>query len=562
MKKILPLFVVCLCLNAKADNWTQKTAYPGAGQELPISFSIGDKGYAGCGTNANDFWEYDPANDTWTQKANVPGPARRAGVGFSIGNKGYAGTGEGPLNDFYEYDPVTNTWTAKASISTGRSFATGFSIGTKGYIGCGQTPTLLSDFWEYDPATNLWTQKSSLPFVRSHCVGFSISGKGYMTTGFDGNFSNLNDIWEYDPAANTWTQKADMPAAGRTDACGFVICDMGYVMTGGEFPYYDDLWQYDPVLNQWVQKATVPGGGRDDGASFAIGTKGYFGLGQLSGTVNTNDFWEYSPDNPCSVSLSGFSASDTTLCEKFCINYFDSSANNPTAWLWIFPGGAPASSTDQNPTNICYDTPGTYDVTLITTGANGSDTLTLHNYITVYPTPPFPTITQAGYTLTSSSAASYQWQFNSVDIPGATNQEYTILQTGYYTVVVGDSNSCKNSFTVYVLISGINEVMTDANISIYPNPATDGLMVEWLNGFAGDEITLTIVNTLGQEIFSTQEFRFIGTADWKKEIDLRNAPSGVYFIEIKLKDIGTTPACPPIHRGDFFRVNKKIVVVH
>ena len=30
------------------------------------------------------------------------------------------------------------------------------------------------------------------------------------------------------------------------------------------------------------------------------------------------------------------------------------------------------------------------------------------NYVTVYPTPPFPAITQVGYTLTSSPASTYQ----------------------------------------------------------------------------------------------------------------------------------------------------------
>src|SRR6185295_14373225 len=106
----------------------------------------------------------------------------------------------------------------------------------------------------------------------------------------------------------------------------------------------------------------------------------------------------------------------------------------------------------QNPTSICYDEPGVYDVTLITTSAIGNDTLTLQGYITVYSTPPFPTITQNGFILTSSAANSYQWQLNATDISGATNQSYEVLQSGYYTIVVGDSNSCKNSATLYVLI--------------------------------------------------------------------------------------------------------------
>jgi len=258
-----------------------------------------------------------------------------------------------------------------------------------------------------------------------------------------------------------------------------------------------------------------------------------------------------------------FSTIDTTLCEKFCTDFLDQSTNNPTAWQWIFPGGSPSFSTDQNPTNICYTTPGVYDVTLITTNASGNDTLTLSNYITVYPTPPFPTITQVGYTLTSSAATFYQWQLNSADIPGATNQSYTILQTGYYTVVVGDSNSCKNSTTVYDLISGVDEV-DDASISIYPNPSSGSFTVELLNGlpqYCGTGgISIDVVNVIGQKVFSSSESRYIGNSSTfsegvhsdKKEIDLSDAAPGIYFVEIKTEN---EYACP-----DFFGARKKILI--
>src|SRR4029079_3554217 len=191
-----------------------------------------------------------------------------------------------------------------------------------------------------------------------------------------------------------------------------------------------------------------------------------------------------------SIPSPNFSATDSFVCEKFCINFSDSSTNDPISWKWQFPGGSPSSSANQNPFDICYDIPGVYDVTLITTNANGNDTLTLQNYITVYPTPPFPTITQVGYTLTSSSAYSYQWQFNSADIPGATNQSYTVLQTGYYTVIVGDENGCVNSASQYVLISGTEEVGDDVSFSIYPNPSAGSFMVEWFNGLMAGNISI------------------------------------------------------------------------
>src|SRR5205814_6750009 len=122
-----------------------------------------------------------------------------------------------------------------------------------------------------------------------------------------------------------------------------------------------------------------------------------------------------------------------------------------------------------------------------------NDTLKLHNYITVYPTPPIPSITQVGYTLTSSAASFYQWQLNAVDIPGATNQSYTILQTGYYTVVVGDSNSCKNSATTYVLISGVDEAR-DENIFISPNPSSGNFTIELLQSENSGEVSIDMVN--------------------------------------------------------------------
>jgi len=229
-----------------------------------------------------------------------------------------------------------------------------------------------------------------------------------------------------------------------------------------------------------------------------------------------------------------FASSQTSICEKFCTDFTDSSINNPTAWQWFFPGGTPSSSTDQNPTNICYDNPGSYDVTLITTTASGNDTLTLPNYITVYPTPPIPTITQNGYTLTSSIAATYQWQFNGVDISGATNQSYTIDQTGYYTVIVSDSNGCINSATIYVEITGVEDLSGDLQFSVYPNPSNGSFVVELFNYSPAENVSLNVANALGQDIFSSEEK--ISSQQIKKEIDLSATAPGIYFIEIETND--------------------------
>jgi PKD repeat protein len=116
------------------------------------------------------------------------------------------------------------------------------------------------------------------------------------------------------------------------------------------------------------------------------------------------------------------------VCEKFCVDFADSSVNDPFSWQWIFEGGNPAVSALQNPSNICYSLAGTYDVTLITETAAGSDTLVLPDYITFIPHH------QLGNFSKWQRAYQYyrfilQWQFNTVDITGATNQVYTATQS-------------------------------------------------------------------------------------------------------------------------------------
>jgi PKD repeat protein len=232
-------------------------------------------------------------------------------------------------------------------------------------------------------------------------------------------------------------------------------------------------------------------------------------------------------------SPSSFTASDTSVCEKFCIDFNDSSTNNPTSWQWIFNGANPSSSTDQNPTGICYDNPGSFDVTLITTNANGSDTLIFEDYIIVYTTPPFPTITQNGNTLSASPAESYQWQLNSLDISGATTQTYEATQSGLYTVIITDSNGCTNSATVDVVFTGIENLFTDAGLSIYPNPSNGNLIVDWMN-VKDDELKMEIFNSIGQLIFSSTEM--ISNQHFRKELYLNDQPSGIYFIGIKMDE--------------------------
>ena len=69
------------------------------------------------------------------------------------------------------------------------------------------------------------------------------------------------------------------------------------------------------------------------------------------------------------------------------IAFADMSTGAPTAWQWSFPGGTPATSTEQNP-RVYYTRDGVYDVTLTVSNADGSDTKTRTAFVKVTGTAP------------------------------------------------------------------------------------------------------------------------------------------------------------------------------
>ncbi|HYV90603.1 MAG TPA: kelch repeat-containing protein [Chitinophagales bacterium] len=560
---------------------------------------FGGVGYDGGGvySNLNDLWKYDITTHEWawmkgspignstgsygtkgvSSPSNEPISRHECGARWTDNNGnlwlfgGYTTTSQ-LMNDLWEFNVTTGEWTWMNGDS---AFGQPGVYGVKGIPDSANSPgarggytklkdsqgnfwlfgganglVRYNDLWRFDPVNNEWTWMSgpnnnadsagiytsycdpdtgNLPRARYENRACWIDGQDRLW--FFGGWAYsvvMNDLWYYDIASGEWNWVSGSSAGNQSGVWGAQgIADPANHPSGR----VGSVSWMDSACHQWLF------GGID------FNTLDFY-----------NDLWKFTADSACGGNCTPvipsplFGASSTSLCEKFCLDFFDQSTNNPLSWQWIFPGGDPAFSSDQNPTNICYDLPGVYDVTLITTNANGNDTLTLTNYITVYPTPPFPTITQVGYTLTSSPATSYQWQFNSADIPGATNQSYTILQTGYYTVIVSDTNGCINSITVYIVISGISDLMSDGNILVYPNPSSGNFIVEWINperigtgGLIAGEVMIDVVNTLGQKVFSSEEPRSIGTAaDFlqgahsdKEEIDLSDVARGVYFIEIK-----------------------------
>lgn len=84
--------------------------------------------------------------------------------------------------------------------------------------------------------------------------------------------------------------------------------------------------------------------------------------------------------NACTPPNPDFVASDSLICERDCVTFTDLSTGGATTWLWLFPGGTPASSTSPNPT-VCYLLPGSYNVILTAGNQYGTNSFTKVAYI-------------------------------------------------------------------------------------------------------------------------------------------------------------------------------------
>lgn len=454
-------------------------------------------------------------------------------------------------NDLWKYDPSTNEWVwlRGSNVNT--------TVGTYGVKGVSSPLNEPPPHWIYsnwtDDTGNLWM----------------FGGR----SGFSGSF---NDMWKYNPSINEWTWVSGSSSGGNAGFYGplcdtnsaFVpqyrfegsycwkdACSNFYIFSGIGNNFLTDLWQYNIPTNTWkllrgtsaylspvwgtmgVSSAANEPGGRCGGCTWTD-TQGNFwfygGLDNLS-TNFYSDLWKYVPDstctkcNPTAITVNYFSA-DTVLCPGTCTS-FSNLTVNATSYQWTFTGANPSTSTDVSPTNICYNTPGSYTVTLIATNAGGSDTLTLNNYITVYPTPPPQSITQDGDTLFAIAGAStYQWYFNTNIINGATDYFYVALSGGDYNVVATDGNGCEVEAAVFNVLASAQAAVGSSSMQVFPNPVEDKVKIQKLKVKSETALEIAIYNMIGERVLNvlTQI-----NEDEQQIIDVGELHSGMYWLEIK-----------------------------
>lgn len=116
---------------------------------------------------------------------------------------------------------------------------------------------------------------------------------------------------------------------------------------------------------------------------------------------NTQNRTSYINVTGIQIPVASFTGNPTSVMQGQTVSFTDQSTNTPTSWSWSFPGGTPATSTQQNPV-VTYSNVGTYDVSLMATNSAGSDTYIATAYIDV-------TEFIVSYCTSSGNSSSLEW---------------------------------------------------------------------------------------------------------------------------------------------------------
>ncbi len=180
--------------------------------------------------------------------------------------------------------------------------------------------------------------------------------------------------------------------------------------------------------------------------------------------------------------IAGFTSSPFTGCDTLTV-YFTNTTVNGTSYLWDFGDGT--TSTDVNPIHF-YSGAGSYNVTLIATNADGSDTLFVPNAVYINPQPVANAIVndvcvgrQTNFIDASLHATGWSWEFGDGNSSNLQNPSHIYADTGTYNVTLSITGlgGCSDSysFTVQVLPN------PDADFSYVATPDCGKNMVIFTN---------------------------------------------------------------------------------
>lgn len=231
------------------------------------------------------------------------------------------------------------------------------------------------------------------------------------------------------------------------------------------------------------------------------------------------------------------------ICPGEFFTFSDTSSGNNLDYSWSFGADAiPSTATFAGPHEVQFTTPGTKTIILSLSNSSGtsSDTMTVDVSPQVTSSFQFalePDTSYQAFTFTNMAmnADLLLWDFGDGNTSNASQPTHTYTMNGRYTISLIATNACgADTSTQIIDITnvGIGDLFPNLDILLQPNPGEGLFSLEVIGGEEVQLMECTVVTLQGQKLLDFDLSPWKGAR--KHQIDLRDHPEGIYFLQIRL----------------------------
>lgn len=158
--------------------------------------------------------------------------------------------------------------------------------------------------------------------------------------------------------------------------------ELSTIKENGEVSFTDESTN-SPTTREWIFEGGDPSSSTEKSPIVIYNTPGEYQVtltvtgednsDKATGTVTVEELVQVIPN---------FESDTTKVNVGESIEFEDKSEGDPNSWDWVFEGGDPATSTEQNPT-VTYAEEGSYEVSLTVSNGDTEATETKEGFITV-----------------------------------------------------------------------------------------------------------------------------------------------------------------------------------
>ncbi len=127
---------------------------------------------------------------------------------------------------------------------------------------------------------------------------------------------------------------------------------------------------------------------------------------------------------------------------------------------------------------------------------------------------------------------SYQWYLDGEAISDAVGPFHTPTTTGSYTVAVSSGNCSGTSEALSVVISGVNDVVNQYELSAFPNPYQSQTQISYTLANTST-VSLEVLNVLGQQVHTlASDKQNAGIYNYQFNHEELGWAAGIYFVNL------------------------------